>query len=154
MPRPSTAQPGTTKDKVRLVLMLLGFAAVFGLLAGFPLMQLIGYRGLRGDTLARKIGQALALYGVDAGDRETLLHEHNECNGLPAFFLPMLVNLLILVLVWAITAIPNGLKAVFDFMRSVPATARASGGCTRTWPLRPKRSLGPCSGPTSTASSS
>lgn len=86
----------------------------------FPLMMIVGYRGLRGAIRARKIAEDLALCGLDDAEQHIRLREYAEHTGLAAFFLPMLLNGLLLFIVWMIVLFPQGVGGMLDFLGKRP----------------------------------
>lgn len=97
------------------------FAASFGLdflvLVSFPLMLIVGYRGLEDAVRARRLSEVLSLCGLDDNAQQIRLREHSDRTGLSAFLLPMLVNLALLALLWSITLLPHGLSGMYDFLQ-------------------------------------
>ena len=107
-------------DVSDVYLFSISYGLTFFLFVHFPLMMIIGYRGLRGAIRARKIADDLALCGLDDDEQRIRLREYAEHTGLAAFFLPMLLNGLLLFIVWMIVLFPQGVGGMLDFLGKRP----------------------------------
>lgn len=92
------------------------YALIFYLLTVLPLLMVIGYRGLQGETLTAKVEEHLAMCGLTDHQLRARMHEYQQHNSFSAFFLPMLVNVLFLFVVWAATLLPHGIAGMLDYL--------------------------------------
>lgn len=94
------------------------FAFFYVLLAYFltalPLLMVVGYHGIEWKHLQTKVERELTLLGLEVGELRSRMTEYAGRNGLHAFLLPMLVNLILLFLMWHSALFPNGMAGIFD----------------------------------------
>lgn len=111
-------QRGLTLMTTDIYLFGFTYGLLFFLLATLPLLMMIAYQGMQAEAVRRKVAEDLTLCEVDADLLETRWQEYAERNSPAAHFLPMLLNVLLLYLVWATLLFPEGLSGVVDRMQS------------------------------------
>jgi hypothetical protein len=92
------------------------YVLIFYLLTVLPLLMVIGYRGIQGEMLTARVAEELALCGLREHQLRARLAEYQQSNSFSAFFLPLLVNLLILMVLWAATLLPHGIDGMLDYL--------------------------------------
>ena len=94
------------------------FACFYVLLAYFltalPLFMVVGYHGVAGNILQRKVKRKLTTLGLEVTQLRTIMDEYQGRNGLHAFLLPMLVNMVLVFLMWNAALFPYGVAGMFD----------------------------------------
>jgi hypothetical protein len=83
-----------------------------------PLLMVIGYHGLQGEILGAKLQEHLAMAGLRDSQLRARMLEYQQRNSFSAFFLPMLVNTLLLLVLWATTLLPHGIAGMLDYLSS------------------------------------
>jgi hypothetical protein len=76
--------------------------------------MVVGYHGIEWRHLKAKVERELVMLGLATGALHSRMAEYEGRNGLHAFVLPMLVNLVLLFLLWHSALFPSGLAGTFD----------------------------------------
>jgi hypothetical protein len=101
------------------VLTMTGLAVMFVVLSSLPLLMIVGYRLTQRDSLMWKIADDLLLCGLEDTELAAKVSEFRDRNGLPAFVLPAVVNLALLVAMWGVTMMPTGLTGLSESLKGV-----------------------------------
>ncbi len=96
-----------------LAFLLMG---VFVLFTTLPVLMIVAYRGLQGEMLSGQVQRSLSLCALDDAQLAARLAEYEERNGLPAFFLPAILNLVLTYVVWTCALMPHGIHSVLTMM--------------------------------------
>jgi hypothetical protein len=94
------------------------YVLLFVLLSTMPLLMVIGYHGLQGEILSAQLQEHLAMAGLRDSQLRARMLEYQQRNSFSAFFLPMLVNTLLLLVLWATTLLPHGIAGMLDYLSS------------------------------------
>jgi hypothetical protein len=109
------AAPGDADEAQTYVLAFL-LMGVFVLFTTLPLLMIVAYRGLQGEMLSGAVMRGLSLCALDDDQVQSRLTEYEERNSVSAFFLPSMVNLLLMYLVWTSALVPQGIDHVLVLM--------------------------------------
>lgn len=104
-------EPGSADAAVVYVFALL-MMTLFLLLISLPVLMIIAYRGLRGDMLTAQVMASLALCALDDEQLQSRIREYQESNALAAFFLPSVLNLVTVFIVWQNALLPRGVDGL------------------------------------------
>lgn len=105
-------------DPSRIYLFSVTLMTTFLLLATLPVLMLVAYRGLNGCLLSMEVGASLRLCALGDDELQRRIDEFEERNGISAFFLPSMVNLIMLYLIWYSVLLPSGIVPVILELRS------------------------------------
>lgn len=109
------AAPGET-DTVQTYVLAFVLMGVFVLFATLPVLMIVAYRGLEGEMLSGGVLRNLKLCALNDEQLQSRLAEYEERNSLSAFFLPSVVNLLLMYVVWVSALVPHGIDSVLNLM--------------------------------------
>lgn len=112
------AEKGLTGDRTDLYVFSGAYVLTLNLLASLPMLMVVSYRGLRGDALADRVAEDLALCGLSDQHLRVRMQEYEDRNGFSAFLLPLVVNLILLTVTWAAVLIPHGISGMLDTLRT------------------------------------
>lgn len=107
---------GLAGDVTDLYAFSFSYVLLFFMLAALPLLMVIGYHGLQGETLSTQLEEHLSMAGLREEQLRARMFEYQQRNGFSAFFLPMLVNILLLHVFWAATLLPHGIGGMLDYL--------------------------------------
>lgn len=105
---------GWEADLVDVYLFSFFYVLLAYFLTALPLLMLVGYHGIEWRHLKAKVERELYMLGLSTRELHSRMAEYEGRNGLQAFVLPMLVNLVLLFLMWHSALFPSGLAGVFD----------------------------------------
>ncbi len=109
-------QEGLDAELTDLYAFAFSYVLLFFLLASLPLLMVIGYHGLQGDMLTAKLQEHLSMAGLKDDQLRARMLEYQQSNGFSAFFLPILVNLLLLYVFWAAILLPHGIDGMLAYL--------------------------------------
>lgn len=89
-----------------------GIPELYFVVTTLPLFMVYGYHATWYKTLKRKIEEDLKLCGLGSDQYQSMLTEFQVRNNPGAFAPPMIVNLALLMLFWALFFLPNGLAGL------------------------------------------
>jgi hypothetical protein len=118
------------------------YSLLFFLLVNLPLLMVIGYRDVRGAVLRVDLRRALAQLGLDRRTIGRLMREYEQHQGMAALLLPLATNVGLLLVIWLMVLLPDGLQGAFAQLRqqgevgaALLLTDAARGATPHIWVL-------------------
>ena len=121
----AVALPGTA-DATQVYFFAFMMMTILILFTTLPVLMIIAYQGLQGDTLTAQVSASLSLCAVNDEQLKQRIQEYEERNSLTALFLPSVVNLMIALVIWQNALLPGS---------TVDLIQRMGNSATTPWSL-------------------